>query len=219
MADHFDRLLARSVPGFPAAGPVVRPRLPQLYEQVDAEPETDAEVRSTPSTQAVRPVPGERGPRGPRGPAGDAPAAPPPPTPTTLAAVDPPAPEPVRAEVTRTVVATERTRHEVVREPLVEQRFTTVDVTVHPAAPVAGLRPRHTTVVVPAPVVEPRRTPAPAPPPADAPPPPPVVQVSIGRVEVTAAEPERGRSPRPRARRAEPVLSLERYLAREDDRR
>ncbi|MCC8250482.1 hypothetical protein [Saccharothrix luteola] len=219
MADHFDRLLARSVPGLPAADQVVRPRLPRLYERFDAEPEAEVEVWPTAPAPVVRPATGPRGPEGPRGPAGGTPGVPAPPAAQAPPEVGPPAPGPVPVRVIETVISTERTRHEVVREPLVEHRSTTLEVTGRPAAPVAELRPRHTTVVVPPPVVEPRRAPAPALAPVAAPPPQPLVQVSIGRVEVTAAEPERGRPPRPRVRRAEPVLSLERYLAREDDRR
>lgn len=214
MADHFDRLLARGVPGYPAADPVARPRLPRLFEPVDAGPEVEAAWSPSP-VPVVRPEPGAPGPAGPRGPAGDTPRVPPPPAPAVAPVPAPPVSAPVPVATSETLVTTERTRHEVVREPVVEQRVTTVDVTMRPAAPVAGPRPRHTTVVVPPPKVEPRRAPAPSPSPVPKPE-QPVVHVSIGRVEVTATVSERGWTPRSAPRRPEPVLSLERYLARED---
>jgi hypothetical protein len=216
MPDYFDRLLARSVPGFPAAGPVVRPRLPQIFEPAGPEPEY-AEPFTVP-VPAAPPVVGAPGPPGPRGRAGQAthtslqaaPAVPQEPTPT--------APELVTVESSKTIVAAEHTSHEVVREPVIEQRLTAVNVAVRQGEPVAELRPQHTTVVVPVPVAQPRQTPAPVTHRAETPQ-PQAVHVSIGRIEVTATSPERRQPPRAATKRPEPVLSLDRYLAREDDRR
>lgn len=216
MADYFDRLLARSVPGFPPAGPVVRPRLLQVFEPAGAQ--RDQEEPVTASTPAPPGVMGTPGPAGTRGPAGETPHVAPPPIPAVPPGPEPATPELVPVHTTTTVVTAEHTRHELVREPVVEQRLTSVNISVSQGDPVAELRPRHVTVVAPAPVTEPRHTPVPARHRAEKPQ-PQAVHVAIGRVEVTAMSTEPAQARRAKAKRPEPVLSLERYLAREDDRR
>ncbi|WP_370949876.1 hypothetical protein AB5J62_20345 [Amycolatopsis sp. cg5] len=221
MADFLDRLLARSVPGCPApAGEaLVVPRLPQPFEQftggVEQEELVAAPTRRSPSpvTQAA-------------------------PSPVVTTAVEThhhtesPAPAPaakpwipVSRQVTATPPVTPRpsvtTRHHHsethISQVTEQQRLTSVNVSVSPDVspdgPSATLLPSTTTVVVPVLPGEPRRAPETAARRGDPPPPPPV-RISIGRVEVKAAETAKPAA-RTRPSRAEPAVSLERYLAEE----
>jgi len=216
MPDYFDRLLARSVPGYPLppGDVVVSPWLPQVFEQVSPEPE-QCEPAAPPDPVTPR-TPGTPGPTGPRGPSGEQPGV-------ASSAVQVSRPEPVPAALrlvpvpeSRTFTTSERTTHEVLREQPVGQRLTTVAMTVHQSARIAELEPSHTTAIAPVQYVEPRRVTVTQRAEAHQ---PQVVHVSIGRVEVTAAAPQHKQAARTATRRPDPAMSLERYLAREDDRR
>jgi hypothetical protein len=226
MADFFDRLLARSLPGHPPPPDeaIVRPRLPQRFEPPPAPADIEerefvmAAPGAPPAAARVVPKPAASAPHSESGraerataqgvlrvveEAAPAPAAP--------ALVPTPVPAPARAErpapTSPTRPATPAAEH------------TTINVTVAAAGPPVGaLLP---TAVSRA-AADPSR-PAPPQPIRALPrrgastPPQRVVQVSIGRVEVTAAGPQRPAAKR--SSRPEPVVSLERYLAREDGRR
>jgi hypothetical protein len=221
MADFLDRLLARSVPGFPLpqGETVVAPRLPQLFEQGGAALDVEEFVAaaSTPAvTTAARPpipaTPREDAQREIRQASPSPVAAVPARTPATAAIpVVPPSLITSSERVTTTVEAhSERVR---------EEHFTTIDHTVYQGEPAATLLPS-TTVVVPATAAgtpEARRHGVTATRRGE--PPQSMVRVSIGRVEVTgAAKPEKPPA-RPKPTRADPAMSLERYLAGEGGRR
>ncbi|HEV7975022.1 hypothetical protein [Amycolatopsis sp.] len=222
MPDFLDRLLARSVPGFPApqGETVVTPRLPQLFEHggaaLDVEEFVAAASAPAVTTAAQPPIPVAPG-RNPQretrrpDPPSAVPAALTPRIPATAAI-------PVVAPPLRT--ASERiTTIEAHSEHVREEHFTTVDHTVYQGEPTATLLPS-TTVVVPAAaggtpdvrrpgVAAARRGEQPQ----------PLVRVSIGRVEVTGATKPDKPPARPKPARADPAMSLERYLSREEGRR
>ncbi|MFD8495111.1 hypothetical protein [Amycolatopsis sp. NPDC059657] len=221
MADFLDRLLARSVPGCPApAGEaLVVPRLPQPFEQFTNGLEQE-EFVAAPSRRSPTPV--AQVPSPPAVAAiethNEIPATP-------IAATAPAAKPwvPAARQVTTTsvlrpqppvVTGQPRTEPGETRvEQVTEQHLTTVNVSVSPGEPSATLLPSTTTVVVPALPGEARRAPETAARRGDPPPQPPV-RISIGRVEVKATEAAKPAA-KTRPSRAEPAVSLERYLSEE----
>jgi hypothetical protein len=225
MPDFFDRLLARSVPGFPLppGETVVAPRLPQLFEPVGTATELDQEaVISAPAQRAPAATPAppppataevRREPVEAVPPAGPLPAVISVSTPRPAMATT--VPVPVRPAPERAALPVE-----LPREHLREEQLTKINHTVSQGEPAGTLLPSSTTVVVPASGSTPdARRASGAPGRRHDPPPPQVVRVSIGRVEVTAAGADAKPPARPTPSRPEPAISLERYLTRRDGRR
>ena len=210
MPDFFDRLLARSMPTYNAGVVPVRPRVPGRFERAAPLPEIEEPAATTGREPVVREterVVAERAATMPR--------------PPEVPAIASPAPERVVerhaeriTEVHRETVAVQRetVTREVVHPRAVPlaAREVTREVPARPGRPAPGR-----TVVEARPLLVPPKVeaaPAPAVPTRrdTAAPAPPTVHVRIGRIEVGAppAEP----APPRRGQRAEPALSLERYL-------
>src|SRR3982074_3682799 len=155
MPDFFDRLLARSVPGFPLppGEAVVAPRLPQLFEPVGTATELDQEagisapaqrapaatpVPPPPATAEVRREPTEALPQARPRPAVASVSTPRPATATTVPVpvLPPIAPERAALPV------------ELPREHLREEHLTKINHTVYQGEPAGTLLPSSTTVMV-----------------------------------------------------------------------
>ncbi|MCP2259154.1 hypothetical protein LX15_002855 [Streptoalloteichus tenebrarius] len=230
MADFFDRLVARAVPGaaLPEGEALVRPRLPHLFERVEPAvfepaswPDAPPASRPAPAPPPAPPLPTPPPPddrQAPAWPGGHERVVGPEPARSqpdrSHPATSSPSPPLVVATALRAPVAPSSSRPAVREEPATERPSPAPDavgVLVPPSAP--------TPVTVSPLWTDERRGPAPptrrA---AHARPQERTVRVTIGRLEVTSGG-ARGEPITPHQGRPEPTVSLEQFLDREGGRR